>query len=197
MGRTHYRFDRDGGQSTVQGQHAASDRKFLSQLTTTKQKHMKKFALSVIVLALSLAGCKTTGTSSITTQITSQLTPQTLAKGAQDVLAAGGSAILAKNPSYTADVSAAADVFTAIATSNPAALSGADVEAALSKSSVSAANQKAIAVYVNAALGLYESDFKISFPALQPNYALFATAIANGLNVASGNASKVVALPTS
>ena len=156
---------------------------------------MKKFALSVIVLALSLAGCKTTGTSSITTQITSQLTPQTLAKGAQDVLAAGGSAILAKNPSYTADVSAAADVFTAIATSNPAALSG--VEAALSKSSVSAANQKAIAVYVNAALGLYESDFKISFPALQPNYALFATAIANGLNVASGNASKVVALPTS
>jgi len=136
-----------------------------------------------------------TTTSSALSQIEAQVTPTTLAKAAQDVISAVGAGILQKNPKYSGDVSAAADVFTAIATSNPGALTGADITAALASTNISAANQQTISTYAGSALALYESDFKINFPALKPNYALFATALANGLNVASGNPNKVVALP--
>jgi len=158
-------------------------------------KNRLTFALISVVLGLTFQGCSTTAGTSTISSLTAQLTPTVLAKGAQDVIAAAGGAILAKNPKYVGDVLAAADVFTAIATSNPAALTGADVAAALATGGVSSANQSAISTYVSAALALYQSDFKINFPTLQPNYALFATAIANGLNVAAGNTSKVVALP--
>lgn len=157
---------------------------------------MKTRLLASLCIALAFAGCQSSNSStSPLSSLTAQLTPTVLAKGAQDVIAAAGGAILAKNPTYIGDVSAAADVFTAIATSNPAELSGADVVAALKTGGVSAANQAAISTYVTAALGLYQSDVKINFPALQPNYALFATAIANGMNIAAGNSSKVVPLP--
>lgn len=161
------------------------------------------FCLFAVLCTFALSGC-VSGTSTGSTaapivgqQITAQLTPAKLAKGVQDVLAAVGAGVLAKNPTYSGDVAAAADVFTAIATSNPASLTPADVLQALSKSKVSSAAQQEIATYVGAALALYESDFKVDFPALQPNYALFATAIANGLNAASSNASKIVPLPSS
>jgi len=162
------------------------------------------FALVVAALcALYFAGCVASSTTpgttapSVGSQIASQLTPQVLAKGTQDVLAAVGSGVLVKNPAYNGEVAAAADAFTAIASGNPAALTPADVVAALSKTKISPAVQQEVATYVGAALGLYESDFKVNFPALQPNYRLFATAIANGLNLASGNPGKVVPLPSS
>ena len=149
-------------------------------------------ALLLVGMAGGLTACQSGTTLS---SVTSQITPTTLAKGAQDVLAAGGAAILAKNPAYVTEVAAAADVFTAIAASNPASLTSADVSAALKPTSISPANQTAIATYAGAALALYTSDFSISFPKLKPDYALFATAIANGLNVAAGFPAKVVPLP--
>ncbi len=143
---------------------------------------MNKLATIILAsLALGLTGCATTGTT-----VSSILTPAKIAQGTTDVLSAVGAAVLANNPSYTGEVQAAADVFAALAASNPGALTGADVTNALSKSTIPSATQKAISAGAVLALGIYERDFAANQPTLKPDYAMFATAIANGLLGALG-----------
>lgn len=113
-----------------------------------------------------------------------QITPAQLASATQQGITVAGQLFLARNPSYTAEVQAAADAFTALAASNPAAITPADINAALAKTSISAKTQADISAGAILALSLFETNFKINLPSLPTNYALFANAVAAGLNAA-------------
>ena len=113
-----------------------------------------------------------------------QITPAQLASATQQGITVAGQLFLARNPSYTAEVQAAADAFMALAASNPAAITPADINAALAKTSISAKTQADISAGAILALSLFETNFKINLPSLPTNYALFANAVAAGLNAA-------------
>ncbi len=114
------------------------------------------------------------------------VTPANLAAATTDTNSAVGATVLAKNPSYTAEVQAAADAFAALAASNLTILTGADVTATLAKTGISATTQQALASGITIALGIYERDFSAKLPTLKPDYSLFVKAIANGLLGALG-----------
>lgn len=147
---------------------------------------MKKLLPFCLILALGLsAGCKTLFTSTTTAAV---FTPLNVAKGTQDTVTAAAMLFLANNPSYTAEVAAAADAFSVLAKGNLTALTPADLKAALANTSISTKTQTQIAAIASLALTTFEQDFSTNLPSLQPQYALFVQAVANGLNAGLGKA---------
>ena len=139
------------------------------------------------LLALALTGCSTLFTPAQNAATLQALeNPNNIAKAAQSGVQIAATAFLAKNPSYAADVTAAADALTALAASNPALVTGTDIAAALAKSGISSSVQGEIVAYSTSALGLFLTDFQTTFPTLKPNYSIYLLAVANGLNGATG-----------
>lgn len=135
---------------------------------------MKKLLpIALISLVVGLVGCQSI-----------PITPAALASATQQGLTAAGQLFLARNPSYASEVQAAADVFTALAASNPSAITPSDINAALAKTSISATTQADISAGAILALSIFETNFKLNLPSLPTNYTLFAQAVANGLNAA-------------
>lgn len=158
-----------------------------------------KRLLAIASIACSLplfCGCSTLFTPAQNAAVVSTVeNPNNIGKVVQGGVQIGATAFLAKNPTYAADLIAAADALTALATSNPASVSQADIQASLVKSGIAPATQTEIASYANTALALFQSSFNVTFPTLKPNYAIYLDAVANGLYGATGKTSSVVALP--
>lgn len=150
---------------------------------------MKTRFLYILALASALglnSGCQLapgTTASSIAAQI---FTPANIAQAATDTITIGGPFIIANNPSYSAAAQGLADAFYALAASNPSTVTGADVQAAVGKTTFSTADQKLISGLIVGALGIYERDFAAKLPGLKPNYALFAKAVGDGIEGALG-----------
>ncbi len=139
-----------------------------------------KYLLALFVLFF--AGCASTSTSpSLASQI---LTPANIDKATKDGLTAAGQLFLANNPSYAPEVQAAADAFLALSVSNPASITATDITAALAKAPLTPKTREEIAAGATLALSIFETDFHVNLPALTPNYASFALAVAQGLQAA-------------
>jgi hypothetical protein len=153
---------------------------------------MKKL-LVLASLAVALTACnQPTSTAPAVVAIEN---PNAIAKTTQAVVQAGVTAILAKNPTYSAEIVAVGDVLQTVAQSNPGVVNQATIAGALSKSNISAATQSEITAYLTSALTLFESNFQVQFPTLKVDYAIYLDAVSNGIYLATGNAGKVVALP--
>ena len=134
----------------------------------------------LLIFALCLTGCATAPSS---TSITAQIfTPANIAAATKDSLTIAASLFLHNNPSYSGEVRAAADAFTALAVASPSSLTTGDISATLAKTSLPSTDQEAIALAVSASLTIYQNDFATKLPGLKPQYAAFAQAIADGLN---------------
>jgi hypothetical protein len=148
--------------------------------------------------ALALSGCASLFTSSTATSVKTALAnPNTDAKIVQDAVAPVAAAILANNPSYASEVTAAADGLAALASLNPKGVTQADISAILAKTNLSPADQAKILAGIVLAQGEFLTaiqDLGISLPQLNGTYALFLTAAANGLYIATGHAA--LPLPT-
>lgn len=156
--------------------------------------------LSMIIIAFLLSlilvgGTACTAPTSTNSTVVAIENPNNEAKIVQGGVQIGATASLAKNPSYKGELVAAADALIAASASNPSGLSGSDISAILAKTSISTVTQNEVASYATSALGLFEADFTLNFPTLKPNYGIFLIAVADGLYTATGNGTKVVALP--
>ena len=155
---------------------------------------MKK-TLSVLISAAMLAfsGCNAPTSTSATAVALEN--PNNVAKAVEGGVQIAATAFLAKNPTYSTEVLAAADALIAASASNPATLTATDIAAIFTKSTISASTQAEIVSYATSALGLFESNFTLNFPTLKPDYSIYLIAVADGLYSATGNGTKVVALP--
>ena len=153
----------------------------------TVQKILGISLIGAFILT-AFSACSAFNTTQTSAAVQAIENPNNIAKAAQDVVQASATAFLAKNPSYAGDVTAAADAFTALASSNPSLITSADIAAVLSKTSIKASTQAQIVSYASSALGVFLSDFEANFPTLKPNYSIYLIAVANGLNVAQGRA---------
>ena len=149
--------------------------------------------LGLCVLSMGMTACQ--APTSTNANVVALENPNNIAKVVEGGVQIGATAFLAKNPSYNAEVVAAADALLAAAASNPAGLTASDITAILAKTSISGSTQAEVASYATSALGLFESSFTLQFPTLKPNYSIYLIATADGLLAASGNGTKVVALP--
>ncbi|HEY1791546.1 MAG TPA: hypothetical protein VGG34_01395 [Opitutaceae bacterium] len=144
------------------------------------------------------AATSTGAASSATSPIVLALeNPNSIGKTVQAGVQFGATAFLANknNQQYAGELDAAADALVMLAQSNPALITQADIQAALSAAKVSAATASEIASYSSSGLSLFESNFTTSFPALKPDYAIYLYALANGLYGATGKASNEIPLP--
>jgi hypothetical protein len=121
--------------------------------------------------------------------------PNNQAKITQGAVQGLAGLFLNRNPGYKNELKAAGDTLLALAASNPATLTGADVSAYLGNTSLSGVTQNEISNEVTGALAVYEAAFNFSFPTVKVNYAIFLDAVANGLYAASGYAASEIALP--
>lgn len=146
---------------------------------------------AVIFLSLVLCGCTTLFTPAQTTAVKQAVSdPNNIGKATQAGVQLAASLYLGKNnnATTTGDYAAAADVLTALAATNPNAITGADISSALTTAKVATSTATQIASDAEAALSLFETSFSITFPTLKPNYAIYLLAVANGLNGALGKA---------
>lgn len=138
-------------------------------------------SIALVSLALALSGCATApaGTPSVASQV---FTPANIAAATKDSLTIATTMFLSKNPTYAPEIRAAADVFTALAATNPSVITAGDISAALGNTSISKQTQADITAAASVALQIFEANFSKNLPGLKPQYALFAKAIADGLN---------------
>jgi uncharacterized protein YceK len=165
---------------------------------------MKKILVSII--ALGLAGCAsvpsstTSAPAAASTSAPSPLVlalenPNNIGKATQAGVQLAATAFLARNPTYAAELDAAADALLVFAAGSPSTVSQADIASVLAKTSISTTTQTEVASYATSAQSLFESSFNVSFPTLKPNYAIYLDAVANGLFGATGKTSSEVTLP--
>lgn len=153
------------------------------------------FAALILAAVLPLCGCQLFTPAEKTSALQAVENPNNIGKVVQGGVQIASTAILAKNPTYSADFVAAADALVALANSNPATVTQADIQASLAKSGIASATQTEIASYATTALSLFESSFNVTFPALKPNYAIYLDAVANGLYGGAGKTASQVVLP--
>lgn len=168
--------------------------------SNTILSRLKPLSCALLLAAVLVdAGCATLGkifspsqTSSVVQAVEN---PNNEASAVQAGVTAGATAFLARNPSYSNELVAVADSLVGLASGNPTTFTAADIEATLAKTSLSTSQQNEISSIVVAALGTFQAAFKVNFPNLNPGYAIFVDAVANGLYQATGNGTKVVPLP--
>lgn len=157
---------------------------------------MKKLlAIVSIAAALPFCGCQLFTPAEKTSALQAVENPNNIGKVVQGGVQLASTAIIAKNPTYSADFVAAADALIALANSNPATVTQGDIQASLAKSGIAGATQTEIASYATTALSLFESSFNVTFPTLKPNYAIYLDAVANGLYGGAGKTASQVVLP--
>lgn len=155
-------------------------------------KILRLLPIALCAVAL-LAGTACTATSKATVTAAVK-NPNNEAKVVQDAVAFAVTPVLANNPTYATEASSIADILAAIAASNPSALTAADLAGAVSKvNGIPAARATQYSQYLISALGIFQNDFQVSFPTIDPPYVLFLEAAANGLYEATGH--KTITLP--
>ena len=163
---------------------------------TTSWSFAPHFALvfaALCAFALLFAGCQTS-TSTASPVVQAIQNPNNIAKGIEGLVTVTANRVLAKNPSYTSEVVAAADALVAIANSNPNGFSSDDLTAILSKTKLPATDQAEIVSDFATALGMFQSSFQVSFPTLKPSIAIYLFAVADGIYTATGKTT--VPIPT-
>jgi hypothetical protein len=138
---------------------------------------MKNINLGIIcAVTVLLAGCVSfTPTAPTATQ-------QTVANAVEDAISIGLVPVFTKNPSYLV---AANTVAITLGSFSGDSLTPADVSAFLAKTSLTDADQRAVAGVVNAAWGIYVKRYSERVgAATRPDVKLFLSSVSNGIKSA-------------